>query len=316
MLLLLTVGIVGSAQQSAGAGEAALVFAYFKNNGEDGLHLAYSRDGLRWQVLKRDQSFLRPAAGVDKLMRDPSILRGPDGVYRMVWTVSWGEKGIGYASSKDLINWSEQKYLPVMEHEAKARNCWAPELFYDAVNQQYLIFWATTIPGRFPQTDHQDAKGPAAPGWNHRIYYVKTKDFTTFSKAALFYERGFNVIDAAIFKDDARFVMLLKDETNKPFPPQKNIRLAFAAKAEGPYGPPTAPITGAYWAEGPTAVKVGARWFVYFDKYVEGKYGLLASPDLSAWTDLSDQLVLPAGVRHGTVFSVPEETLNQLLKVE
>ena len=34
-----------------------LMFSYFKNNGEDGLHLAYSMDGLKWEALNNDQSF-------------------------------------------------------------------------------------------------------------------------------------------------------------------------------------------------------------------------------------------------------------------
>lgn len=43
--------------------------------------------------LNQDRSFLKPATGGDKLMRDPAILPGPDGIFRMVWTVSWG-KGV------------------------------------------------------------------------------------------------------------------------------------------------------------------------------------------------------------------------------
>ena len=292
-----------------------LLFAYFKGNGEDGLHLAHSADGLRWEALKGDASFLKPAAGRDKLMRDPSVLLGPDKTYHMVWTVSWQERGIGYASSKDLVNWTEQKYLPVMEHEERALNCWAPELFYDERTREFLILWATTVPGRFPATDGQDARS-GTPGWNHRIYYTKTRDFKTFTKAALFYERGFNVIDAALARDGRRYVLFLKDETNKPFTPQKNIRLAFAERAEGPYTEPTAPVTGQQWAEGPTAVKSGGRWLLYFDKYRDRKYGLLASVDLKNWTDLSDQLVLPKGVRHGTVFKAREETVRNLRKLK
>ena len=313
-LLCLCPAFVGGRHAGASTDEH-LLFAYFKGNGEDGLHLAYSRDGLSWQALRNDTSFLKPTAGRDKLMRDPSVLLGPDKTYHMVWTVSWRERGIGYASSKDLLRWSEQKYLPVMEHEEGAINCWAPELFYDEAKREYLILWATTIPGRFPQTDGQDARG-GGPGWNHRIYYVKTKDFKTFSKAALLYERGFNVIDAALFREGGRYVMLLKDETNKPFKPQKNIRLAFARRAEGPYSAPTEPITGSYWAEGPTAVKVGGRWLVYFDKYTEKKYGLLASSDLKTWTDLSEQLVMPKGIRHGTVFRANEQTVKGLLSLQ
>ena len=102
------------------------MFSYFINNGEDGLHLAFSTDGMKWQSLKNNESFLTPEVGEDKLMRDPCIIHGADGKFYMVWTVSWKEKGIGYASSDDLIHWSEQKFLPVMEHEPTARNCWAP----------------------------------------------------------------------------------------------------------------------------------------------------------------------------------------------
>ena len=315
-LLLLLLLCLCPSPAAARTADEHLLFAYFKGNGEDGLHLAHSRDGLSWKALRDDSSFLKPTAGRDKLMRDPSVLLGPDKTFHMVWTVSWRERGIGYASSKDLINWSEQKYLPVMEHEPGALNCWAPELLYDEARREYLIFWATTIPGRFPETDGQDARGQGAVGWNHRIYFVRTKDFKSFSKAALLYEHGFNVIDAAIVRDGRRYVMLLKDETNKPFKPQKNIRLAFGQKAEGPYTTPTEPITGAYWAEGPTAVKVGTRWFVYFDKYTEKKYGLLASPDWKTWTDMSDQLSMPKGMRHGTVFRAPAKVVKALLQLQ
>ncbi len=303
------------AQQVSASDTTHLLFSYFKGNGEDGLHLAYSPDGLHWRALNQDRPFLAPAVGKDKLMRDPSIVRGPDSLYHMVWTVSWNEKGIGYANSRDLIHWSDQKYIPVMEHEKDARNAWAPELFYDRAAGQYLIFWATTIPGRFPETDGQDAQ-EGRPGWNHRMYYVTTRDFQTFSETALFYEHGFNVIDAFLIQEDERYVMFLKDETNQPFTPQKNIRLAFSSRAEGPYGEPTAPITGDYWAEGPTAVKIGNRWHLYFDRYREGRYGLLVSEDLKRWTDLTDQLVMPEGIRHGTVFQAPEETARALLRRE
>jgi hypothetical protein len=294
-----------------------LLFSYFKGNGEDGLHLAWSDDGLHWQALKNDQPFLVPQVGKEKLIRDPSILRGPDGVYHMVWTCSWEDHGIGYADSKDLIHWSAERFLPLMENEPTARNCWAPELFYDEAGAQFLIVWATTIPGKYPETDGQDANPRNNnPGYNHRLYYVTTKDFQTFSPAALFYNPGFNCIDPAIFQDDARYVLVFKDETNKPFPVQKNLKLAFADHAEGPYGAPTGPITGPAWAEGPTPMKIGDRWFIYFDEYTSHRYGLVVSTDLQKWTDISDQLVVPNGIRHGTVFHAPKEDIDALKKVE
>jgi len=191
--------------------QTVLMFSYFVGNGEDGLHLAYSSDGLKWWAVNDGKSVLTPAAGRDKLMRDPCIARGPDGTFHLVWTVSWGERGIGYASSKDLVSWSPQKYIPVMEHEPKARNCWAPEVFYDKASGQFLIFWATTIPGRFAATD-----GAGDDGWNHRIYFTTTRDFERFAESKLFYDDGFNVIDATIVKEGTRYVMILKDETLRP----------------------------------------------------------------------------------------------------
>ena len=206
LVLSFTVSI-SNAQQK----KEAYLFSYFMGNGEDGLHLAFSYDGLEWKALNNNKSFLTPAVGNDKLMRDPCIIFGPDGKFHMVWTVSWGEKGIGYASSEDLNHWSDQKYIPVMEHEPEALNCWAPEVFYDEASKQYLIFWSTTIPGRFPETDDQGDSN-----YNHRMYYVTTRDFTKFSKTKLFYDQGFNVIDGTIVKENNKYVLFLKDETRHP----------------------------------------------------------------------------------------------------
>ena len=278
------------------------MFCYFNNNGNDGLHLAYSIDGFQWKALHGDSSLLKPLVANDQLMRDPCIIKGADGLFHMVWTVSWKDKGIGYASSKDLVHWSEQQFIPVMAHEPTAQNCWAPEIIYDDQQKQYMIYWATTIPGRFPETDTTGDNGS-----NHRIYYTLTKDFTTFSKAAILYDQGFNVIDATIQKIDNQFVMFLKDETKKP--PQKNLRIATSNELTKGYGKASEPITGKYWAEGPTAVKIGNEWVVYFDKYTQHKYGAVASKDLKNWNDISDKISLPSGIRHGTIFKV---TLKEL----
>lgn len=282
------------------------LFSYFTGNGEDGLHFAHSTDGYTWKAVKEGKSFLTPTAGKDKLMRDPSVLQGPDGHFHMVWTVSWGEKGIGYSSSKDLISWSAQQYIPVMEHEPETSNCWAPELFYDEATKRFFIVWASTIPGRFAAGENQK--------YNHRLYYATTKDFRSFSKAELLYDHDFSVIDAAIVKDGRKYVMFLKDETDKPETPEKNIRIATSKKAEGPYTPAGEPITGDYWAEGPSPIKINGKWFVYFDKYMQHRYGVVVSEDLRQWRDESERLSMPEGIRHGTAFEVPEHIVTEMLK--
>lgn len=288
--------------------ESLYLFSYFKGNGEDGLHLAVSRDGLRWRAMKEDTSFLKPEIG-GKLMRDPSVCQGPDGTFHMVWTTGWWDKGIGLAHSKDLINWSEQQFLPVMEHEPTAKNCWAPEIFYDAATETYIIIWATTIPGRFPATENPEDDN------NHRIYCTTTKDFQTFTDTALFYEPGFNVIDSFLAYDETsgRYVMFLKNETKIPRA-EKNIRTAFSDTAMGPYGKASEPITGKYWAEGPAGLQINGTWYVYFDKYTEHRYGAVASKDLEHWTDISDKVQFPGGTRHGTPFKVSMDVVKTLMQ--
>jgi hypothetical protein len=100
--------------------------------------------------------------------------------------------------------------------------------------------------------------------------------------------------------------MFLKDETPKPVP-QKNIRIATSSKLTGDYSLPTKPITGNYWAEGPTAIKIDNNWIVYFDKYRDHKYGAVSSTDLINWTDISDKISFPKGTRHGTVFTITQK---------
>jgi hypothetical protein len=284
-------------------------FSYFKGNGEDGLHLAYSYDGWKWQTLQQDASFLLPELSADRLMRDPCIIRGGDGRFHMVWTVSWTDRGIGYASSDDLIHWSAQQYIPVMAHVEGTRNCWAPEITYDPAKDQYMIYWASTVTGLFPETQIE-----ADNGYNHRMYYVTTRDFKQFSEAALLYEPGFNVIDATVVPHGDQWLMVLKDETREPA--AKNLKLAYADQLTGPYSEASANISGKDWVEGPTVTKIGEDWVIYFDKYMVGKYGAIRSRDLETWEDVSDQIELPAGIRHGTIFKITQEELKRLQKHE
>jgi len=286
------------------------LFSYFTGNSEDGLHLAYSNDGLTWNALKNGKSFLSATVGKDKLMRDPSICQAPDGTFHMAWTSSWTDRIIGYASSKDLIHWSEQKAIPVMMHEPTAHNCWAPELFYDEPSKTYYIFWATTIPGR-----HKEVQTSASEkGLNHRIYYVTTKDFETFSETKMFFDPDFSVIDAAIVKDkNKELIMVVKNENSNP--PEKNLRITKTKNIQDGFPVDvSAPITGDYWAEGPSPLLVGDYLYVYFDKYRNHKYGAVRTKDRIHWEDVSDEVTFPKGARHGTAFPVKKSVLKKLLK--
>lgn len=290
-------------------GTSSLVFAYFRENGEDGLHLAINRDGRgrQWETPAEDRSWLAPMVG-SQLMRDPSIVRGPDGRYHMVWTTGWWDDGFGYASSPDLIGWSEQVYVSVNRGTKGAKNTWAPELFFDATTQRFLVVWATTIIGAFPETEKEGDH-------NHRLYCVTTPDFRAFSEPRLFYDPGFNSIDGTIVRVSGKYYLVFKDERLG----QKCLRVATATKAEGPYGPPSEPLAAAGdWVEGPTVHarigEQGREWIVFFDHYARPQFfGAIHSRDFANWTNITAEVKLPAGARHGSVIPVPAPIVERLL---
>jgi hypothetical protein len=201
-----------------------------------------------------------------------------------------------------------------MAHEPTVANAWAPEMLYDDETRQYVIFWASTVPGRFPGTEHAgDIRSSDGVELNHRIYRTTTRDFKAYTRAEVFYDPGFVAIDATVLRDGSRYVMFLKDETKRPVP-EKTIRVAYADHALGPYGPASKPISLENWVEGPTAFRVGDEVFVLFDAYTRKRFEGLRSKDLVRWASITDRLVMPAGVRHGTVFAVPEVVLRKLLQ--
>jgi sucrose-6-phosphate hydrolase SacC (GH32 family) len=228
----------------ASCNKKAYLFSTFREPATAGLRLAYSYDGYHWKDF--DTTFLKPTVD-SNVMRDPSIVQGPDGTYHLVFTSAWkGTETFGYASSKDLIHWSEERSIPVMQNEPTTVNVWAPELFYDDEGKQFIIVWASTIPYRFP-------KGQEDENNNHRLYYTTTKDFKTFSETKLFLDPGFSAIDAEIIKRGKNdYVLVVKDNTR----PYRNIRVAFANNPLGPYTKASEPFTPLF-SEGPTVAKVG-----------------------------------------------------------
>lgn len=285
------------------------LFSYFVGNGEDGLHLAYSHDGLKWETLNNNRSFLKPELGKDKLMRDPSITQGKDGTFHMVWTTGWWNKHIGYASSKDLMHWSEQKIVPVMYYEPTTKNAWAPEVYYDKRNNLFYIIWASTIPGKFPEL----RTSANEKGLNHRQYFVTTKDFVTFSETKLFFDPGFSVIDGTIIKKGSTYWFIVKNENSAPA--EKNLRVTFSKDLKKGFPINVSEnISGNDWAEGPTPLRIGKYVYVYFDKYRDEKYGAIRSKDGKIWEDISSEVSFPKGVRHGTTFKVSEKVFNFILE--
>jgi hypothetical protein len=294
-ILILSIVLLASCNRKA------YLFSTFREPATAGLRFAYSYDGYHWKVF--DTVFLRPTVD-SNVMRDPSIVQGADGTYHLVFTSAWrGSKSFGYASSRDLIHWSGERSIPVMQNEPTTVNVWAPELFYDDENRQFIIVWASTIPYRFP-------KGQEDENNNHRLYYTTTKDFKTFADARLFLDPGFSVIDAEIVKRGKNdYVLVMKDNT-RPF---RNIRVAFASNPLGPYTKTSEPFTPNF-TEGPTVAKVGDDYLIYYDQYRDKIFGAMKTRDFKTFTDITKEVSLPKGHKHGTIFMVKKKTVKRMQK--
>ncbi len=286
------------------------LFTSFRNNGETGVYLALSSDGKQWRTLNGDKPWVLPQVP-GMLMRDPWLGQGPDGVWHLLWTWGWTRAGsgeklkIGHTTSKDLLTWTPQREVPVMETEPLARNAWAPEAAWDNMKSEWVIFFASTIPGRFPNTE-----GTGDTGYNHRIYSLTTKDWNTFTPTKLLFDPGFNAIDSTMVHDGNRWIMIFKDERKTPL--KKQLRLAFASSPDGPWRNVSEPFTDP-WVEGPTAIQIGADWWIYFDHYTKPQhYGAMRTRDWKTFKDMTAQVSFPAGQRHGTVVRISEALAQKL----
>ncbi|TAG99890.1 MAG: arabinosidase [Sphingobacteriales bacterium] len=254
----------------ASCNKNAYLFTSFHEPADAGLRMLYSYDGKNWNDL--DRVLLKPEVGNQKVMRDPSMVQGPDGTFHMVWTSSWrGDKGFGYASSKNLISWSEQQFILVMDKEPATVNVWAPELFYDEEEKRYLIIWASCIPGRF--------------------------------------ERGIeDVIDAVIVKRSVKdYALVLKDNTR----PERTIKVAFADNPLGPWTNISKPFSDKF-TEGPSAIKLKNEWLIYFDSYQKKIYEAMVTKDFVQFENVTTSVQVPKGHKHGTIVPVKKKFIKQL----
>ncbi|MBI3912115.1 MAG: glycoside hydrolase family 43 protein [Armatimonadetes bacterium] len=278
-----------------GVKDSILVLAYFRTSAE-ALHLAWSTDGLNWMPLHGNRPVLWATVG-NRSIRDPFIRRGADGHFHLVSTDSWMSKNLIYTHSQDLIRWEPQRLVPVMGSVPGARNVWAPEFVCDASTHEYLLFWASIT----------------EPGNHQRIWACRTRDFQRFSQPVVLFDPDYTVIDATIVRNGRTWVMVYKDERgrNEPNTDNKAMRMATASSLNGPYGMPTGLITP-HLTEGPAVFRVNGRWLMLYDYFLDGKWGASASDDLKSWRPVTENLSVPPGARHGTVFEITRRELDVL----
>jgi hypothetical protein len=289
-------------------GEAYLL-SYFTDadEGRAGLKLAASDDGYVFTPLGDGRGFLVPTVGPDRLMRDPCIAQGPDGLWHLVWTSGWFNSTIGHATSPDLVRWSPQQAIPVMESFHGVRNTWAPEIIWDARARHWVIMWSSSVAGRFGAT-----AGNGFEGLNSRPYFTTTRDFRTFTPTRLLFDPGFDSIDFTwVDLGHGRLQLVYKDETHGTGETRRWLVSSTAASPTGPFGPPSPHFTGTM-TEGPTVVRMKGGFLVYYDVYEQKHFGGAFTTDFRNWTDVTGKVRFPAGARHGTVRRVDPKVIRTI----
>lgn len=295
------------------------VMCYFRTRAE-ALHLAASDDGLVWRALNSNRPVLEGTLpGRKPSLRDPFVFRDETGRFHLLATNGWQSDSIVHAVSNDLLQWSEQRLLPVMAGVPGVRNCWAPECFRDVEAGVYRLIWSSsTTPSNTPSD------------WNHRIWQTTTTDFATFTPAELFWDPGYSVIDATVARaGDGRYLLAFKDERgtnagrdrpNGPGTVWKAIRVYAARSGSGPWIPAHAPAGDAFitpsLTEGPALFRrKNDRWTMIFDHFMEERYSAVESADEGrTWQPVSDSMTFPPGLRHAGVLEVDDPVYANLLR--
>lgn len=268
------------------------------------LHLAWSRDGRRFEALSGN----RPT-WPGQWMRDPFVNRGADGRFHLVATgpkdADGAQRSCLYAVSSDLISW-QTRALPLMRAVPQARNVWAPEWFYDARSEQYLLFWSSSF---------------ADAGWKKsRLWSCRTRDWTSFSAPQIFFEPPYSVIDGTLIEHGGTHFLFHKEEE---FGAQKGerraIRLATSPSPDGPWsivqGPLNAGQIVPIITEGPAVLPdpQGQGWLLLYDFCMADGYGVSHSGDLLHWRELpAREVTFPLAARHGSAFEISQAELEAL----
>lgn len=263
-----------------------LLFVYFKEPANMGVFYAVSEDGYRWKTLNGG----KPWMGIEHagaLIRDPFITRGPDRLFHMVWTWGWRGTSIGYATSQDLVTWSAQREIPLMARVAGTRNTWAPEIYWDSKKREWLVIWSSMIEGKMD---------------GNRLWSARTRDFQTFTEPSVWFDPGYMVIDATLIRAGRKWVMVFKDERAEPL--KKSLRVAESLSLDGPWANISDEFTAA-WSEGPSIVKLGREYVVYYDHYRPPlRYEAKATRDFRTWRDVTEEMELPEKAKHGSFLRI------------
>ncbi|TQM77915.1 hypothetical protein FHX81_0162 [Saccharothrix saharensis] len=293
-LALLAPARAGTA--AAAPGDSAYVMGYFTESPNKvadrySLHLAVSTDGLTWTPLNQGKPVATPTAGTGGL-RDPFIMRKRNGGFVVLATDLTGtdftrqNQYIHAWDSTDLRSFTGYRRLKM---HSMPTHTWAPEAFWDASRGQYGILYSANSGGR-------DA-----------FYVNYTTDFVTVSAPQLFFDPGFDVLDATMHVGSGMNYLYYKSFADGRLYGARSTTLTPRGFDRGTYT--SGVVSGGI--EAPIVVKAHNRdeWWLWGDSFspVNGELYAWRSGDIdsNSWTPLTKaHYTQPLNAKHPTICGI------------
>ncbi len=305
----------------------AYLFSHFREkitpDGEQ-VYFALSKDGFNWKQLNNGKPILTSTMG-EKGCRDIEVTRLKSGgfvilttdlsiAYRMDenYQVNWkevnstGSKFLCMWKTKDFITFSQQKRIHFGRDDFGC--LWAPEIFYDDINDEYLIHWGSTV---------------AEDNFTHMsIFCSTTKDFENFSEPKLFFTKSNEILDTHLVKFDGIYHLFYKNAEH----PSMNMH----ATSNNLYGPyehdkafedymSTLEKPGSY--EAPTTIILpDGRWCLMLDFFgcEKDNMGYVPfvsdKPGDSNFKRSDESFSFPYGFKHGGIIKITDDEYKAIEK--
>jgi hypothetical protein len=284
------------------------VMAYFTESPSGtgsnyGLHLAVSPDSLNWTPLNQNNPVVTPTLGTLGL-RDPFILRKQDGTFEVIAT---DLKGTDFSLQNQFIHvWDSTDlrtftgYRRVKLHSMPTHS-WAPEAFWDASRNQYAIIYS------------------ANNGTRDVIMVNYTTDFLNVGTAQVYFDPGFNVIDADVLvgggTGGATNYLYYKVANGGSLRGARSSSLSPGSFNAGTY---TTTISHG-GTEAPILVRslTANTWYLWGDTYTPNGvfYAWQSSSiDSDAWTPVDQKLYTqPVNSKHATIQPITATEMANLI---
>lgn len=303
------------------------LLAYFANgNGPDCEQIRFAvtegHQPTRWRPLNAGAPVLVSDVS-ERGVRDPFILRD-DVNHRFVvvatdlrtwpdedWAraVRHGSRGVVVWESADLVKWSPPRLITIAPPEAG--NAWAPKAFRAPGVDGWVVFFASAL--------YQDGDDRVVEQ-HQRILCARTRDFRSFEPAAVYLDRGHDVIDLTFLSMGEATYRFSADSMAS----DAALRSQYISqeRGDGLFDPDFAPVVREIGrgqlarGEGPAVFSSpdGRTAYLLIDEFGLRGYQLFRStqPASGAWEWMPDA-ALPPGARHGSVIPITAAERRRLV---